>query len=52
MYVCMYPLSDFFHDNLWDIEYTSPCYTVGPCYLFVSANPKLLIYPSPHPLTP
>ena len=38
---------------LQDIEYSFLCYTVGPYYLsilyivFVSANPKLLIYPSP-----
>ena len=43
----------FHYTLLQDIEYDSPCYTVGPCcYLFsiqqfVSVNPKLLIYPSP-----
>ena len=39
---------------LQDIEYRSLYYTVGPCYLFymqqfVSANRKLLIYPSLQP---
>ena len=37
---------------LQDVEYSSLCYTVGPCCLsildiLVSVNPKLLIYPSP-----
>ena len=55
---------NFFHilflDGLsQDIEYSSLCYTVGPCCLSifyivvcVSANPKLLIYTSPNPLSP
>ena len=40
---------------LQDTEYSSLCYMVGLCYLSiyiqqcVSANPKLLIYPSPTP---
>ena len=48
----------FHYGLLRDIEYSSLCYIVGPCYLSVlyivvsSANSKLLIYPSftPFPL--
>ena len=41
---------------LYNIEYNSPCFTVGPCWLSISyivvyiyVNPNLLIYPSPYP---
>ena len=41
----------FFYRLLQDTEYSSLCYTVGPCYLsilyiVVSINPKFLIYTS------
>ena len=50
----------FHYGLLQDTEYSSLCYTVGPCCLpilyneFASANPKLPIHPSPtaSPLAP
>ena len=47
MYVYLYILFQllFYYRLLQDTEYSSLCYTVGPCCL--SINPKLLIYPSP-----
>ena len=35
------------------MEYSSQCYTAGPCFLFyislhIYVNPKLLVYPSLH----
>ena len=58
-YICIFLFQILFHYSLLqDIEYGSLCYTVGPCCLSIlytvvlSANPKLLIYPSlsPFPL--
>ena len=52
-YIYNVPFQILFHYRLLqDIDYSSLCYTVGPCCLFyvqwcVSVNPKLLIYPSP-----
>ena len=53
--MCAYVLFKilFHYRLLQDIKYSSLCYTVGPCCLYmlyrlnVSVNPKLLICPSP-----
>ena len=59
MYIYIIFCIPFHYGLLQDIEYSSLCYTVGPCCLSifyivvcVSANPKLLIYSSPNPLSP
>ena len=58
MCVCVYFLFHvLFHFGLLqDVEYSALCCTVGPRCLsilfIVSANPKLLIYPFPHPSSP
>ena len=58
-YIYIYSFSDYFLlQIIKNIEYSSLCYTVGPCWLFilyiecVYVNPNFLIYPSPHPLSP
>ena len=35
-YLCIYSLSFFPYRILWSIEYTSLCYTVGPCWFSIS----------------
>ena len=58
MYVCVYIyifFSYFHYDLLQDIEYSSLCFTVEPCGLFILYiilcifSPKLPIHPSPTP---
>ena len=49
---CIYIHILFHYRSLQDTEYSSLCYTVGPCclcilYMYAYVNFKLLIYPSP-----
>ena len=54
LHMCIFCFLILFHYHLLqDLEYSSVYYRGPPCYLSVlqwmSANPKFLIYPSPHP---
>ena len=56
-YTCIHSFFLYFlYDLSQDIEYSSLCYTVGPCLSILNAtvystNPKLLVHPSfPPPL--